>query len=68
MEISGVKDIVPFSISFLNGEPVLATIVLRLFVPAIVEKFPELAELPDVFTEGVDSTGVPSNNLGILEE
>jgi hypothetical protein len=64
----GVKEIVPFSISFLNGAPVLATIVLRLFASVVIEKLPELAKLPDVFTVGEDSIGTPSNNVGILEE
>ena len=68
LEISGVKDIVPFSISFLNGAPVLATIVLRLFASVVIEKLPEFAKLPDVFTLGVDSMGAPSNNSGILDE
>ena len=68
LEMFGVRDILPFSISFLNGAPVLATIVLRLFASDVIEKLPELAKLPDVFTVGVDSIGAPSNNSGILEE
>ena len=46
----------------------LATIVLRLFASVVIETFPELAKLPDVFTVGVDSIGFPSNNSGILDE